>query len=91
MSALFRNTAMKAIKSLTWEYIYFKDETEAEVPKVHTTRTKTMLLPGESVRLRKVGYRLIPVRTMKTWHEKAKVIEIEYVDGTTWRGAKTMN
>lgn len=93
VSALFRNTGTKTIKSVTWEYLYFKDATERDLLKIHTSRSKTVLLPGESVRLRKEGYNLeplLPIRKMNTApYKKARVIQIEYADGTIWHGVKT--
>lgn len=93
VSALFRNTGTKSIKSVTWEYLFFKDVTETVLLKIHTSRTKTVLLPGDSVRLKKEGYNLepiLPIRKINTVpYKKARVIQIEYADGTIWHGVKT--
>lgn len=93
VSALFRNTGTKPIKSITWEYLFFKDATETELLKIYTSSAKTVLLPGESVRLRKQGYKLepiLPIRKMNTApYKKARVIKIEYSDGTIWQGVKS--
>jgi hypothetical protein len=93
VSALFRNTGAKTIKSVTWEFLFFKDLTETELLKIHTSRTRTVLLPGESVRLRKVGYRLEPILPIRKVniapYKKARVIQIQYADGTIWHGDKT--
>jgi hypothetical protein len=93
VSALFSNTGTKSIKSVTWEYLFFKDATESELLKIHTSRAKTVLLPGESVRLRKEGYNLepmVPIRKVnRPPYKKARVVQIEYTDGTIWRGVKT--
>lgn len=93
VSALFRNTGTKTIKSVTWEYLFFKDATETELLKIHTSRAKTVLLPGASVRLRKQGYDLpplLPIRKINTApYKKARVIQIQFADGTIWHGEKT--
>ena len=93
VSALFYNTGTKTIKSVTWEYLFFKDSTETKLLKIHTSRAKTVLPPGDSIRLRKEGYNLeprLPIRKMNTApYKKARVIRIEYEDGTIWHGGKT--
>lgn len=84
VSALFRNTGTKSIKSVGWECIVFKDAQETEVLHVYTMRSKTMLLPGQEVRLTKAGYHL-----KNSPYMRARATRIEYADGTIWQGAKT--
>lgn len=84
VSALFTNTGTKSIKAVTWEYVIFKDAQETELLQVYTTRSKTMLLPGQAARLDKTGYQL-----KNTQYMKARVTRIEYTDGTIWQGTKT--
>ena len=93
VSAQFRNRGTKSIKFVIWEYLFFKDATERKLLKIHTSRTRTVLLPGDSVRLRKQGYNLepiLPIREVNSApYKKARVIQIEYADGTIWHGFKT--
>lgn len=84
VSALFRNTGAKPVKAVTWEYLIFKDAQDTQPLHVYTTRSKTMLLPGQAARLDKTGYQL-----KNTQYMKARVTRIEYTDGTIWQGAKT--
>lgn len=84
LSALFRNTGAKSVKAVTWEYLIFKDAQDTEPLHIYTTRSKTMLLPGQAARLDKTGYQL-----KNSQHMKARVTRIEYTDGTIWQGAKT--
>jgi hypothetical protein len=84
VSALFRNTGTKSIKSIGWECLIFKDAQETEVLHIYTMRSKTTLLPGQTVRLEKLGYHL-----KNSKHIRARVTQIEYDDGTIWQGAKT--
>ncbi|HEX8457506.1 MAG TPA: hypothetical protein VF656_09430 [Pyrinomonadaceae bacterium] len=84
VSALFRNTGTRAIKSVAWEYVVYKDASEQEILKVYSVRSNRTILPGASVRLAKEGYHL-----KHSPHETARVTRIEYADGTVWQGAKT--
>ena len=84
VSALFRNAGAKTIKSVAWEYVVFKDAGEREIAEVYSIRSDRTILPGESVRLKKEGYRLKGSR-----HATARVTRVRYADGTKWQGAKT--
>jgi hypothetical protein len=84
VSALFRNAGSKPIKSVSWEYIVFKDSDEREILEVYSVRSNRTILPGESARLHKEGYRL-----RNSSYQKARVTRIEYADGTVWQGSKT--
>lgn len=84
VSALFRNTGGKPIKSVSWEYIIFKDSGEREILEVYSIHSDVMILPGESVRLKKEGYHL-----RNSSHVKVRATRIKYADGTMWRGART--
>ena len=85
VSALFRNKGTKIIKSVEWEYVVFNDAKETEVKHVYRIRSNKTLLPGESVRLGKQGYRL----KFSQYKGKARVIRIKYGDGTIWQGTQT--
>ncbi len=84
VSALFRNAGAKPIKSISWEFIVFKDGEMDEIVKVHSIRSNRTILPSESVRLQKEGYHL-----KRSPYQTARVTRIEYADGTVWQGAKT--
>lgn len=85
ISATFRNTGTKAIKRVLWEFINYKDETQTKISRLYTVKSKTEILPGESVRLNKIGV------FWGGWASKAKVFRIEYADGTVWEGTRTKN
>ena len=84
VSALFLNTAAKAIKSVSWEYVVFKDAGQREILRVHSINSNRMIRPGEAVRLKMEGYQL-----QHSPYEKARVTRVIYADGTVWQGAKT--
>lgn len=83
VSALFRNTGSKTVKSVTWEFLFFKDEQRTRVEKRHTFRGKQEIRPGESARLKNVSY-----RPRATEYAAVRVVRVDYTDGTTWRADK---
>jgi hypothetical protein len=84
VSALFLNTGSKPIKSVSWEYVVFKDAERRQILRVHSIHSNRVILPGESVRLKMEGYHL-----QNSPYEQARVTRIKYADGTMWQGAKT--
>lgn len=84
ISALFRNTGSKTIKSVAWEYILFKDAKETHIQRIYTSRNEMVIPPGESIRLRKSGFGL-----QHSQYVKIRVTRIAYMDGTLWQGTKT--
>lgn len=84
VSALFLNTGAKPIKSVSWEYVVYKDAGQRQILRVHSINSNRTILPGEAVRLKMEGYHL-----QHSPYEKARVTRVEYADGTVWRGAKT--
>jgi hypothetical protein len=84
VSATFRNVGTKPIKSLTWEYVVYEDSDPAKVVRTYKFRSKTRLRPGESERLSKEGLGIQYRRRVE-----ARVIRVEYADGTVWQRAKT--
>ncbi len=84
ISALFRNTGSKTIKSAAWEYILFKDANETHIQRIYTSRNEMVIAPGESVRLRKSGFGL-----QYSQYVKVRVTRIAYMDGTLWQATKT--
>jgi len=83
LSALFRNIGTKAIKSVWWECLSFRDASEMEVARVYSVNSKTTLLPGETIRLRKSGYNL-----QTSPYKKVRITRVEYLDGTIWHATK---
>ena len=83
VSALFRNNGSKTVKSVTWEYVFFKDEQRTRVEKRHTFRGKQEIRPGESVRLKNFSY-----RPRATEYAAVRVVRVDYTDGTSWRVGK---
>lgn len=86
ISALFRNTGTKTIKRVSWQYIGYEDVARTKIWFAYTSRNKTTILPGDEVRLNKLGSYTGRARAVE-----AKIFRIEYADGTIWEGEKTKN
>jgi hypothetical protein len=89
VSALFRNTGAKPIKSVSWEYVIFKDAEQKNILRIHSIRSNRTILPGEAVRLKMEGYHLEGYHLQNSPYEQARVTRVKYADGTVWQGAKT--
>jgi hypothetical protein len=83
VSASFRNVGMKAVKAVTWEYVVYEDSDPGKTARVYKFRSKTLLRPGESVRLSKQGLSIRHGR-----HVEARVAKVEYADGVIWQRTK---
>lgn len=83
VSALFRNTGSKTVKSVKWEFVFFKDEQQTKVQKRHTFHGKQEIRPGEAVRLKNWSY-----KPPATEYGAARVVRVDYTDGTSWRAGK---
>ena len=86
ISAGFRNTGIKPIKKISWEFITHKVDAPTEIEYVYTASSKIDIAPSETVRLSKTGVFL--TRGAKP---EARVFRIEYADGSLWEGARTKN
>ena len=86
VSALFRNAGAKTVKSLTWEYVFFKDATRTRMLRNYKFRSGKKLRPGESARLE--AWSLKP---RASEYEAVRVVRVEYEDGTSWRSPKAEN
>jgi hypothetical protein len=84
LSATFRNVGSKPVKSLTWEYVVYEDSDPAKVVRIYKFRSKTQLHSGESERLSEEGLGIQHRR-----HVEARVIRVEYADGTVWQRTKS--
>ena len=83
VSALFRNAGTKSVTFVTWEYVVYEDSDTTKELRVYKFRSKALLRPGESARLSKQGFRIQHGRRVE-----ARVVRVQYADGTVWRRAK---
>ena len=84
--ATLKNTGTKAIKSVSWDYV-FTDEKERKELKRYRLQSKQQILPGETQTL-SVGLGLDPkdkAPHIKTGKQSVELTKIEYSDGSTWR------
>ncbi len=84
VSALFHNQGNKTVKKVGWEFVVYEDALKTKIKRIYISHDKTDILPGESVRLNKVG-----LLYDSSQYQEAKVVSIEYADGTSWKGKKT--
>lgn len=84
ISAIFRNKGTKAIKSVKWEYLLYRDTQGTDLARLYRFQSNKRILPGESKRLKKGGYDL-----KHSAYKKIRVTRIDYADGTVWRGTPT--
>ena len=83
VSALFRNTGTKRVTFVSWEYVIYKDSEPTKVERVYKFRSKAPLRPGESARLSKQGFDIQYRRRVE-----ARVVRVEYADGSVWQRGK---
>ena len=83
VSAVFRNAGTKPVTFVTWEYVVYEDSHTTKVLRVYKFRSKAPLRPGESARLSKQGFGIQHRRRVE-----ARVVRVEYADGTIWQRAK---
>jgi hypothetical protein len=88
VSALFRNVGHKAIKSVTWKYVFYKDEQRTEELASYKFSSDKTIEPGVSVRLKKSVSATSEPRQW-TNYQAVLISRIEYADGTLWRADKT--
>jgi hypothetical protein len=86
ISASFRNSGTKTIKKISWEFITQKQAEPTEIEYVYTVNSNQEIAPGETVRLSKTG-----AFWTRGISPKARVVRVEYADGTVWKGTKTKN
>lgn len=90
-----RNTGEKAIRTLTWEYVFFEPGTEQEVGRRRFT-SRASISPGKTTNL--VMRSLIPPigaidatkadkKNSNPYLERVVIQSIEYVDGSMWVAA----
>lgn len=83
VSAIFRNVGAKTVKSVTWEYVAYEDSNPSKKARAYKFRSKSLLHPGESMRLSKQG---LNIQHRK--HVEVHIVRIEYDDGTVWQRVK---
>ena len=88
VSALFRNTGRKAVKSVTWKYVFYKDEGRTEVLSAFTFSSGKRIEPGASARLKESVSALSGPRRWTDYHGII-VSRIKYADGTFWQAAES--
>jgi hypothetical protein len=84
--ATLRNTGTKAIKAVSWDYV-FTDEKERKELKRYKFQSKQQILPGETQTLN-VGIGLDPkdkTRHIATGKQSVEITKLEYADGTVWK------
>ena len=84
--ATLKNTGTKAIKSVSWDYV-FTDEKERKELKRYRFQSRQQILPGET---QTVSASLGFDPKKKTRHitagkQSVEVTKIEYADGSAWR------
>ncbi|HXI89211.1 MAG TPA: hypothetical protein VNO24_04270 [Blastocatellia bacterium] len=87
VSALLRNAGQKAIKSVTWKYLFYKDEKRTEVVGSYRFHSGTRIEPGASVRLKESVAATSEPR-QRTNYQAVNIIRVKYADGTVWQAAE---
>ena len=84
--AALKNTGAKAIKTVSWDYI-FTDAKEQKELKRYRIQSKQQVLPGETQTLMK-DVELDPkenTRHITIGKQSVEITRIEYTDGSIWR------
>lgn len=89
----FRNTADKAIRALTWDYVFFEPGTEVElgrqtfVSKVSlgSGKTRNMIFQSASPPTGSIDATKVDKQSKDQYAEQVVIQSIEYADGTVWR------
>jgi hypothetical protein len=78
-NALVKNTGVKTVKSVEWEFLFFSDDDPEKELKRYKFKNKIKIGPGETKFLtREVKDRAV------SRQRKARLIRIEYSDNSTW-------
>lgn len=84
--ATLRNTGTKAIKSVSWDYV-FTDEKERKELKRYRLQSKRQIPPGETQTV-SAALGLDPKeksRHITTGKQSVEITKIEYADGSEWK------
>ena len=84
--ATLKNTGTKAIKSVSWDYV-FTDEKERKELKRYRFQSKQQILPGETQTV-SAGLGLDPKEKaphIKTGKQSVEITKIDYADGSVWK------
>jgi hypothetical protein len=87
VSALFRSVGHKVIKSVTWKYVFYKDEQRTEELAVYKFSSNKTIKPGGSARLKQS---VLSISGPRRWTDYQAVVisRIEYADRTVWSADK---
>jgi len=75
-SVLVKNIGERTVTAVNWEYLLFEAGATAPIKRYHV-QTKRIILPNEQVELTKEV-------TPKGHEQQARLLRIEYSDGTFW-------
>lgn len=88
-----RNTGVKAIRAVDWDYVFFDKGTANEIGR-HQFSNEVKIAPGKSKEL-SVVIRRPPTRTVSAHtlnereraalDERVVIVRVEYADGTIWQ------
>ena len=84
--AVLKNTGAKAIKEVSWDYVFTNPESGKEVRRFKI-QSRQQISPGASETLAK-DISIAPgedTRPLNTARQSVQVTRIEYADGSTWR------
>lgn len=77
-----RNTSLKTIKAITWEYKFFSDANMSQMLRSYKFYSKRKIIPGETKALNgKVMAFNTPISTK---YFTVRPLLIEYTDGSVW-------
>ena len=88
VSALFRNTGQKAIKSVTWKYLFYKDEQMKKLLASYTFHSSKSIEPGAAVLLKDSVSATSEPRHWTNYHA-VLIARIRYADGTVWQAGES--
>ncbi|MFL6274579.1 MAG: hypothetical protein ACJ74G_05145 [Blastocatellia bacterium] len=75
------NLGHKTIRTVTWEYVFFRDSANLRVLKKYKFRNKKQIAAGERAVL-KSGWAYGPA---PSGYQAVHVLRIEYTDGSRWQ------
>lgn len=86
LSVVFHNTSAKAITSVSWECLFFRDEQHTQVMLRHKFRESKRLEPGEEAHPKRAS-----LRGAATDHKTVRIMRVVYADGAVWKATKDGN
>jgi hypothetical protein len=83
LSAVLRNTGVKPIKSVNFEFIFFWDPEQTEVALKMKYREGKTIDPGGQIKVKRSA-----VRAATTSIKAIRITKVVYADGSVWKAAK---